>query len=120
MNWSIEPVTSPGGVNGIARYRHRRVAPFITGEFTTYFDTAANQDDSWFDERDNRTVKRLGIQINNGPGATVYIALPEIQITNVQKADSEGLMGLTVSFKALEDSNGTDALTRSPIRIHTL
>lgn len=122
LAFDVQPVTCPGGVNGILRWKHRRATPFITGEFTTFWDTTIGQDDTWWAARDSRTQYGLHVQIGNLPGGTALVALPNIQITNVQRADSEGLHGATVSFKALENNHNspTNEIGRSPMTIGLL
>lgn len=114
-NITFEPVSSPSGVNGILRYRARRQRPMITGSFTTYFET-----EGYWEKRDARTKMALTVQVGNVAGKVVFVELPCVQITDVQRADSEGLIGQTVSFKAMEDEYATDQTLekrRSPMRI---
>jgi len=122
LAFDVQAIPCPGGVNGMERWRHQRATPFITGEFTRYFDSATAFDDAIWALRNDRTLKRLNIQIGNLPGATQLVALPNIQITDVQPADSAGLLGFTASYKALESAAGnpTTDLERSPMRIHNL
>ncbi len=117
-NFAYEPLPSPGGVNGVARWVIRPNRPTVTAEFTLPFEV-----EDLFDDRTSRTRYALFTQINNVAGSTVLISMPNVQITNVQRADSEGIIGQTVSVKALEDEDATDQTTelrRSPFRIHLL
>lgn len=115
---AFEPITSPDGVNGIRRYKMRPAKPILTVEFTIPFENI----DFWT-QRDARTKKSMFIQVGNTAGNTALIDIPNLQIQNVQRADSEGLHGITVTAQALEDEWATDQTTelrRSPLRIHLL
>ncbi len=115
---TFEPISTPSGVNGIRRMKLRPAKPILTVEFTIPFE-----DISYFTQRDARTKKSLFIQVGNTAGGTALIDLPNLQIQNVQRSDSEGLHGLTVTCQALEDEWATDqttALRRSPFRVHLL
>ena len=115
---TYEPITSPAGVNGIRRMKLRPAKPIMTVEFTIPFE-----DEAYWTQRDARTKKSLFVQVGNTPGGTALIDIPNLQIQNVQRSDSEGLHGLTVTAQALEDEWATDQTTelrRSPLRLHLL
>lgn len=125
FNWSYEPVPATSGVNGVRRWRMRPNRPAATAQIVLPFnasDPGPNGEVFW-DARANRTRQGLFIQAGRTAGNTVLVTLPNCQVMDVQRADSDGLIGQTISLKALEDEDSTDATTelrRSPVRIHQL
>lgn len=106
-------VTTEMGVNNILRKRRNRTAPVMTGKFTTYV-TDADLIEALMEIRDNiyyggankilrQQQMDIGLQIGTQPGSTVFIAMPQCQITNIQRIGVGDLAGYEVSFDVLED-----------------
>lgn len=114
-----EAVPSPSGVNGILRYKMKPGRPVCTAQITFPFEV-----EQLWEDRDARTKFGLWAQIGNIAGKVVLISLPNVQIVDIQRAETEPrLNGQIVTVKCLEDEEATDQTTelrRSPIRIHLL
>jgi hypothetical protein len=122
FDYRVSPVTCPGGVNGVSRYRHLRSTPFVTGNLVTFFDSDIAQDDTLWDDWEGSVLQRMAIQIGNLPGGTVLIALPRVQITNVQRVPSEDKHGISIDWKALDDTSNAASgdQEQSPVRFHKM
>lgn len=124
-SWEITPnisyknVTTPKGVGNILRKRRERSVPAASGTVTGYF-----HDRSFFDARSADTRYGLAVQIGSAPGKTVYVSVPYVQIVDVQRADVDGLAGVTVSYEALDNKHGTEGsnreLAKSAFSVHFL
>jgi hypothetical protein len=121
---TIEPsiaysmVKSGAAVNGVSRHIRQAGRPVITYSFTTPFE-----DDDFWDDRANKTMKEGMLQVGRIPGEIVAFEMPRGQIIDVQKgASDEGVMGQTVKVKCRHDAligSSTD-LQKSAFRIHFL
>lgn len=107
-NISYIEILSERGVNNILRMRRQRSIPIASGKFVTYYD-----DTTYWRIKENvgatttnairgTRFADIGIQIGTLPGQTVFISMPQCQITNVQKVDAGGLNGVEVSFDVHE------------------
>lgn len=119
-NISFAPVTCGSATDTISRmYRQRSSEGVCTAAFTLPFE-----DSTWYDYRDNRTDLYLTLQCGATVGATVLIALPTVQVINVQTAEATtGIRGQQVTVRARHDehiSSPSSALQRSAMRIHLL
>lgn len=116
-NISYLDVTSEKGVNNIVRKRRNRSVPALSGKMVVYFNDDANNpigagEFNWFNilnqtstytsEISSKAIA-LAIQVGKTAGNIVFIYLPKIQVTSVQRVDAGGLAGLEVSFDAMED-----------------
>jgi hypothetical protein len=114
---SYVPVTSPSGTETIARWRRNRTAPVITGTLTLPYQTQ-----EYLNERESRNLRALFFQMGKTAGETVLISIPTYQITNVAKADTDGINAQTITFAAQLDSDTTETaatdLGLSAFRIH--
>lgn len=125
-------VTTEMGVNNILRKRRNRTAPVMTGKFTTYV-TDADLIQALMEIRDNifyggtnkilnQQQMDIGLQIGTQPGNTVFISMPQCQLTNVQRIDVGGIAGYEVSFDVLEsevaDGSANMDLAKSAFSIH--
>jgi len=124
--WEITPnisygdISTPKGVNNILRKRRGRSVPACNGTVTTYF-----HDVGYFNARDTDTRYGLALQVGSTPGATVYISVPYVQITDVQRTDAEEKAGVQVTWEALDNKDstvtlGNRELARSAFSIHFL
>ncbi len=116
---AYQPITCPSGINGVLRWRlSRNNGPSIMGNFTTYYE-----DQTWFDVRDNREDRLILFQIGTTAGETVLIEASTVQVTDVQRADDNGIAGQVVTWKGRLDGDTntpTSDQDYSPFRIHFL
>jgi hypothetical protein len=122
LNLSYTEHMAPGGTNNIVRYVRQRAVPFVSGAFTIPLE-----DLTWWDAKAAKTVYSFSLQLGSSPTATtgggVLITAPAIQITDVQKADMNGISGVRVSWEGTIDSDITsptanDDLHIAAFRIH--
>ena len=114
-------VRSPGGVNTVAQWVRTHVSPVLTGKFVVPYE-----DQTWYDYRDAETPLALWLQVGSAPtfGAMVMSA-PNIQITDVQRVNVDGIQSVEVSWVARHDTDttaesGYEGLAQSAFRIHML
>jgi len=113
-------ITTPGGANNVHMYLRTRQTgtPVITGSFTLPFQGEA----VWHDVRNAQTRKAVFFQIGNSTAnGAALIAAPNVQITDHQMVDVEGISGETVSWKGSIDTDTGGAstdLARAAFRIH--
>jgi hypothetical protein len=86
--------------------------------------TVPYEDATWITARDDREVRALFLQIGNAGGSCIYIALPTVQVTDVQRAASETqISGQTVTVESrLDASAAADNTERryAAFRLHML
>ena len=121
-NITFVPVMSPAGVNNIVGWVRTHVPPVLRGSFTLPYEDSQE----WFTARDSKTAKMISYQIGSSIASTagaVLISAPTVQITNVQRADLNGVLGQKVEWAARHDTDvtetsGYEGLGESAFRIH--
>lgn len=112
------PVPSPGGTNTIAHYILCGDHPKVSGTLELPYE-----DQTWTDAKANKTHKAIFLQCGSSTaGGALLISVPNVQVTEVQRMDYNGLQGQRVSFVASTDTDTnvtTTAIGMSPIRIHS-
>lgn len=108
---------SSGGTNGVAGYVMCGEHPKVTAQFTHVYE-----DQTWFDNRDNKTAKAYFYQIGSSSTAgAILISMPNTQTKNVQFTSLNGIKGQTVDLVGRYDSDTTEttetAMGTSPFRI---
>lgn len=119
-NISFAPVTCGSATDTVSRmYRQRSAEGVCTATFTLPFE-----DSTWYDYWNNSTDLYLTLQCGATVGATVLIALPTVQVINVQEAEATtGIRGQQVTVRARQDahiSSPSSELQRSAMRVHLL
>lgn len=114
---SYVPITSPGGINGVLRWRlSRNNGPSVTGSYTTYYvDTAR------FVDRDDRDSRLVWYQCGVTAGQSFALEAGTVQYTDVQRVDAGGIASDTVTWKGRLDGDITSPTTDAhyaPFRIH--
>lgn len=115
-NIQYTPVKSPAGKETIFRYRRTRNKPVVETQFTNFYE-----DVSWIDARTNATKKAIFYQLGNQSGSILMISVPTNQVTNITKADADGIRSQQITLQAQRDEdvpNDSDDLAKSPFRIH--
>ncbi len=114
LSYIPQTSASAQSTDTIARWVADRVAPVMDGSFTVPFE-----DFSYFDDRDNKTLKQVFLQIGNTQGSTVVIDIPQAQIVNVTRDGGDGIASQTVLWAAQVDdqTSGTGDRSDSPFRI---
>lgn len=116
-NISYIDILSERGIGNILRKRRNRNVPVLSGKFVTYYD-----DKTYWQIKDNVGTSSansyhgirfvdIGFQVGGDPGNTVFISMPQCQITNVQRVDAGGIAGIEVSF----DAHEVDYVTTDPV-----
>lgn len=111
------PIPCASGTQGIREmWRQRGEAPTLS--FTAPIEGTNAKD--WRTARDAGTKYHALAYAGGGAGDLRGVECGTLQITDVVEAESNGLRGVTVTCKALEDENSTDQTTsfrRAPFRL---
>jgi hypothetical protein len=112
------PVTSPSGVQTIARWRRNRNKPIFSGQFSLPYE-----DVQWMVDKTTKLDRGMFRVIGGTAGATMILDAPTVQVTDVQRVNENGLAYQQVSWEARHDGvstagNGDAALTRAAFRLH--
>ena len=113
------PVTGPNGAQNqpIIRWRRTRSVPVIKGSFTTYYEAL-----TYHTEKTSVNTRGAFLQIGDQAGQSILLSAPTVQVSDVQREDSDGISGVTVQYEGREDGDAvvgsnTD-LGESAFRIH--
>lgn len=112
-----QPIPCASGTQGI-REMWRQRGEASTFEFTCPVEGTNAK--TWRTARDNGTVYHALAHCGSVGGDLRAIEVGRCQILNVVEADSNGLRGVTVTCKALEDDSSTDQSTSfrtAPFRV---
>jgi len=113
---------TPSGVNTVLQFVRVHEAPVLTGTFTIPYEA----DQAQFTARDARSVKAVFYQIGSSTTyGAIMLSAPTVQITDVQRANVDGVMCQVVSWKARLDTDTTaetsyESIAGAALRIHCL
>lgn len=107
-------IPSVGGVNGIKRFEMTIGPEMGVAQFTVPSDSGVIK--TYEADKVARTKRSLSIQIGNTPSKTLFVALPRVQITDVQRAAAGENHGAQITVRWLEnDADVTTDVGASPI-----
>lgn len=121
LGFDYQPITGYGGTETIVRMRRQRPRDGVLARATM---TLPYEDSTWIDHRDNRTDLAVFLQVGNVAGSTLLLALPTVQVTDVQRAASAtGISGQTITFESRNDTSAAADTTErryAAVRLHML
>ena len=121
LGFAYEPITAYGGTETILRMRRQRPRDGVLARATF---TVPYEDSTWITARDDREDRALFLQIGNAGGSCIYLALPTVQVVDVQRAASATqISGQTVTVESrLDASAAADTTERryAAFRLHML
>ena len=110
------PIRSPGGTNTVAAYVMGGEHPKVTATLELPYE-----DQTWSDGKAAATKYYITLQMGSSSSTgAMMIALPNMQVTQVERMDYDGVQGQKITFKGSidEDCTLTTEIGRSPIRLH--